>query len=305
MKKLIRWLLVAAAMGTAGLTAGCGTFSESERGVPTEYQGQVSSSGKTMSDQFRSFASKVNPNLVLVVAGCPDQTGRYLDTPSGMPGYSRAVTQGGAKIMDSWVKKAGFRMVNRDPYDFGMDRQELGMQPATVIDPTNPASASAHKILGADYEISCAITSYDSDVTSGGGGGAIDAMGVSYSRSAAEVGVVVELTNIHTTELIDSVNLITKVEGQSVDLHFTRFLGDLADKAVTVVGSGSTATVASQQSNLHLISGEIGGAYQLPINYAVTDSLGAGLALLFERHGNLLYQKDAGVKFDFNGAAGK
>lgn len=318
MKKSIRWLLIAAAMGAASLAAGCGSISDVERGTPTQYAGQVTQSGMTMGDQLRKYAPEVNQDIAFVMGSCGDLTGGYRDTSSGMPGYSRAVTQGGADIMGTFVKMAGFHLVDRSPYNFGMMGQEhnLGMRPVTPVDPKNPDAPrqytgyiSTHILpagmLGSNYMITCDITSYDPDVTSGGGGGSWDAAGVSFSRSAAEVGIVVKLESMATTEVIDSVYLTDLVEGQTIDLHVTRFLGDAANTALTVLGSGSTSTVLSQKSNLHLASGEVGAAFQLPIHVAVDDSFMTGLTLLLQRNKSILYKPNAKVNFDYSAPAGK
>ena len=265
---------------------------------PTEYTGARTSAGMSMSEELRAAASKVNPGIVFAIGGCVDKTGKYLDADQLR--YSRAVTQACADILANYVKMAGFHVAERDPFNLGLIAQEYKMShefnaassqggaPKNIglIQKGGPNGG----IVGANYLITGAISTYATSSSTGGGGANVDAMGFSTKYSVADVGMVVRIVNISTGLVVSSLALNTRVEGRSYDFYITRFFGSVASAVASVSGASS--------SNVHVASAELGMAYQLPIDYAVNDVIVASLARQFEANQNLFYTKPVQFKYD-------
>jgi curli biogenesis system outer membrane secretion channel CsgG len=265
----------------------------------------VTASGKSLDQQMGDYAGLVNPDAVVMVGKCDDETGKFLDADQLR--YSRAVTQAGPDIVINYLKKAGIRVAERDPRNLSLIGQEWKMsynwmkdakgapinnglvqynRPGTR-DPKNPDALIG--LVGARYLISCSISMYDSSVRTGGGGAAVDGLGVSSQNSTAIVGVTLRLTDVNTGLVISSLSLTSKVTGESFDFHITRLIGDVVNTAATVVGGTATSTVLAPSSNAHVISGELGGAMQAPNDEAVYDALGTGVARILEANQKLFY----------------
>lgn len=317
--RLKRGLLIMAAVcvGSLALSA-CGSIDKIDTSAPYERQGPQTAApgGEPVLAQLKDKVSLINPFIYVAIGKCDDETGKYLDSGNGMTGYSKAVTQGGAALLGHYAKMAGLRMPERDPYNLGMIAQEHNLAMHLVhSDPKDPKSPMVlsgliqddvlnHGLMGANYMLTCAITSYSPATTSGGGGADVDAMGVSVANSAADVSVVIKIVDMQSGLTVDSVLLDTMVEGSSVDFHFTRFLGDMATTAATVLSSGGTSTILSPNSNAHVVSGEVGGAVQLPIDWALQDVLKVGLAQLLERNKGIFYLPKADIHFNYDAPAG-
>lgn len=270
--------------------------------APVEYQGAPTSSGLSISEELRAAAPHVNQNIIFAVGGCVDKTGKYLDAEQLR--YSRAVTQACTDLLTNYVKMAGFKVVERDPYNLSLIAQEYKMShqfDAASANSTPPKNIGLIQkggpdggILGANYMITGAVSTYSSSSSTGGGGVDVDAIGFSTKYSVADVGMVLRIVDMSNGLVVSSLALNTRVEGKSYNFHITRFFGSVASTLATV----SSGALGSSNSNVHIASAEVGTAYQLPIDYAVNDVIVACLARQFEANQNLFYTKAVQFKYD-------
>jgi curli biogenesis system outer membrane secretion channel CsgG len=314
MKKM-KALTSAAAIAVLGFSLmGCASSDQSfSATAPGERQGPLAASGKSLSMQLREAAASANPNVVFAVGKCDDETGKFLD--GDQLRYSRAVTQACTEIISNYVHMAGFKVAERTPFNMQLMAQEYslshtfapqaaakgGAVPPAVSPPKNIGliqhGGPQGGLIGATYMWTGAIVQYNSNVNTGGGGVAVDAIGASVQRSIAHVGIVLRLVDMSTGLVVSSLNLQTTITGKSVDFHLTRFIGDVATGVATSLTGGVASTVLPA-SNAHILSAELGGAMQAPIDYAVTDVIVASIARQLEANQNLFYTKR--VQFDYN-----
>lgn len=269
--------------------------------VPAEYEGAKTSAGISLSEELRTAASNANKQIVFTVGGCVDKTGKYLD--GDQLRYSRAVTQACTDILANYVIMAGFKVAERDPYNLGIIAQEYKMSHQFNASGTSAAPARNigliqkggpdGGIVGANYMITGAISTYSSSSTSGGGGVDVDAIGFSTKYSTADVGIVLRIVDISNGLVVSSLALNTRVEGRSFNFHITRFFGSVASALETISGGSSS---------VHVASAEIGAAYQLPIDYAVNDVVVASLARQLEANQQIFYTRP--VQFNYDVPAG-
>jgi curli biogenesis system outer membrane secretion channel CsgG len=152
-------------------------------------------------------------------------------------------------------------------------------------------------LVGANYMVTGAIVQYNSNVNTGGGGVAVDAIGASVQRSIAHVGIELRFVDMSTGLVVSSSNLQTTITGKSVDFHLTRLIGEVATTVATSL-TGGIASTALPTSNAHILSAELGGAMQAPIDYAVTDVIVASIARQLEANQSLFYTKS--LRIDYN-----
>ena len=299
------WIKGLVAMLALGfLLAGCGEV-QVRKDPPTEYQGvKAAKTGLSLIEQLRKNASDANPSAVFMVGACTDKTGKFLDADQVR--YSRAVTQACTDMLANYVGMAGFKVVERDPYNMGLIAQEYKLshefmsqqtpgQPPKNIGLIQRGGPNGG-LTGAKYMITGAISMYDSSVSSKGGGADVDSLGFSLKSSTARVGVTLRIVDVSTGVMVSSLSLESVVEGKSQDFHITRFIGDVVSNAATAVGGIATATSSARN---HVVSGEIGGATQLPIDYAVIDALVADLARQLEANQQFFYKK-LPIRFDYS-----
>jgi curli production assembly/transport component CsgG len=289
MKIVNRALCGASLVTLALLASGCASEQKFETSAPTEYQGRIVS-GKSLVEQLKDNSHLANPAAVFMVGSCSDETGKFLDNDQLR--YSRAVTQAGPDIVVNYLKAAGFRVAERDPRNLSLIGQEYKMsydwmksadpKAGLINNGLIQSSRPAGGLVGAKYLVTCAISSYDSSVITGGGGGALDGAGISAQSSTATVGVTMRIVDVSSGLVLSSINLTSTVTGQSFDFHITRFIGDVVNAAATVAGGTATSTVLTPSSNAHVISGELGGAVQAPLGAAVTDAFIVSLMRLLE-----------------------
>jgi curli biogenesis system outer membrane secretion channel CsgG len=318
----IKTLMSVVAVVMLGLFASaCGTTDyDISSTAPAPYQGQATATGGSLIQQLQKAGPKAKPTIVFAVGACDDKTGKFLDNDQLR--YSRAVTQACRDIIANYLKMAGFQVAERDPYNLGLINHEYemshtfgpaqpcppaasGKQPAVPCTAGSPVNIGLIQrnglnggLTGANVLVTGAITAYDSSETTGGGGAAYDGMGISTQKSTAIVGITLRFVDMATGLVISSLDEQTKVTGTSVDLHLTRFLGDVATSLATIAGGGGAATIIAPQSNTHVLSAELGGAMQAPIDYAVTDAIVASITRQLEVNQSLFYTK--AVKFDYN-----
>jgi curli biogenesis system outer membrane secretion channel CsgG len=328
---------VIAVIALGAFTAACGTAdTDITASAPTSYQGPATVTGGSLIKQLKKEAPKANKKIVFAVGACPDKTGKYLDNEQLR--YSRAVTQGCTDIIANILKMAGFNVAERDPYNVGLMKQEYELshtfgpappcapetadkKPAVPCTPPCPQKAGDKKPTvcppgpqvnvgliqnnipdtgwtGANVLVTGAITAYDSSVNTGGGGAAYDGIGGSVDKSTAVASLALRFVDIPTSLVVSSMDEQTTVTGTQVDLHLTRFLGDVASSIATIASGGSgAATILAPQSNTHVLSAELGGAMQAPIDNAVIDSIVTSICRQLEV--NPVFYTGP-VKFDYN-----
>lgn len=274
--------------------------------APTEYEGAKTTAGTSLSEELRAAAPKVNHDIVFAIGGCVDKTGKYQDAEQLR--YSRAVTQACSDILANYVKLAGFKVVERDPYNLGLIAQEYNMSHqfnAASSQSSPPKNIGLIQkggpnggILGANYMITGAVSMYSSSSLTGGGGAAVDAIGFSTKYSVADVGMVLRVVDVSTGLVVSSLALNTRVEGRSYGFHITRFFGSVASAIATVSTNAGATSLLAPSSNVHVASAEFGMAYQLPIDYAVNDVIVASLARQFEANQHIFYTSPVQFQYD-------
>lgn len=292
-----------AALGlSAALALGaCGTTSTVSRTAPTEYAGPATASGPSLIHQMRQAAPNANPAAVFMVGDCSDQTGQHKDAE--MMRYSRAVTQGGPRIVTNYLLNAGFNVAERSQLNMSLLAQEYQLshqfnpngQNIGLIQRNGPQGG----LTGANYMVTCGIVSYATSANTSGGGVDVDSVGISSRSSEAVVGVVVSIVDVSTGLTMSSLHVESKVIGTSANFHVTRIIGDVVSTVATIAGGGATTTVTRPPSNLHIASAELGGAQQMPIDYAVIDALNVALARQLEANQAIFYPRGQ-VRFDYN-----
>lgn len=294
-----------AAFGLAAALAlgACGTTSTVSRSAPTEYVGPTTVSGPPLIQQMRTAAPSTNPGAVFMIGKCGDGTGRHLDAE--MMRYSRAVTQDPASLVANYLINAGFNVVPRDPYDMGLLAQEYSL--SHQFDPNGrnigliQHNAPSGGLTAANYMVTCSIPTYSSSVNTGGGGADVDSLGFSTRTSEAVVGVVVTIYDVSTGLAMSSLHVESTVVGTSMNFHVTRIIGDVVSTVATVAGGGASTTVTRPLSDLNIASAEFGGARQMPIDYAVIDSLVVALARQLEANPAVFYTRAQGpIRFDYD-----
>lgn len=307
MKKTVKTLCGVATIVTLGLMASaCATDDQSfSTTAPASYQGQQTVSGGSLIQQLQKQAPLVNSHIVFMVGDCTDKTGKYLDNDQLR--YSRAVTQACPDLIANYLRGAGFKVAERNPYNMQLIAQEYQLshtfKPAVPNEPLQNIGLIQHEgpsggLTGANYMVTGAISAYDSSTNTGGGGASYDGIGLSTQKSTAIVGITLRIVDVSTGLVVTSLDEQTRVTGQSVDFHLTRFLGDVATNLATIAGGGGVTSILAPQSNNHVVSAELGGAMQAPIDYAVTDAIVASLSRQLEVNQAIFYTKP--VRFDYN-----
>jgi curli biogenesis system outer membrane secretion channel CsgG len=307
-----RALIGVCTLGALGLlVSGCASDTQITTTAPHEYVGPKTTSGKSLLMQMRDDAHYVNSSAVFTVGLCTDKTGKFEDAEQLR--YSRPVTQACEDLIANYLRMAGFNVAERTPYNMGIIAQEYKLShtfavttvqtahgPMTVNKNVGLVQSNVPNggLVGARYLATGAISMYDSSTSTGGGGVDVDSIGVSASTSTARVGITLRIVDMSTGLVVSSLDLDTTVTGKSVDFHITRLIGDVATSLATVAGGTATATVLAPKSNAHIVSAELGGALQAPVDYAVKDVIVASLARQLEVNQNLFYTKP--VHFDYN-----
>ncbi|MFZ2187555.1 MAG: CsgG/HfaB family protein [Candidatus Moraniibacteriota bacterium] len=308
MKNSVWFTRFAIVLALGFLATGCTSLTVVKE-PPTEYVGEKVVSGLSLIEQLKQGASNANPSIVLMVGDCTDKTGKFLDAEQVR--YSRAVTQACADLLINYARLAGFKVAERSPFNLGLIAQEYKLsheflapskqQSSDMVQQTVPKNIGLIQkggpnggLTGANYMLTGAISMYASSVATGGGGADVDAIGFSVKGSTARVGIILRIVDISTGLVMSSLALETAVVGKSAGFHITRFIGDVTSIVATAVGGVATATSAAHN---HVISGEVGGATQLPIDYAVMDVLVASLMRQLEANQQFFYVKP--VTFDY------
>jgi len=304
--KNLSWLKGFVAALTFGLLAtGCASTSSVQKEAPSEYTGtKATKSGLSLISQLKGQAQNAKPSVVLMVGACTDKTGKFLDAEQVR--YSRAVTQACTDLLANYAKLGGFKVAERDPFNLQLIAQEYELSHKFMVQP--PQSSDPAKnigliqqggpnggLMGANYMLTGAVSMYNSSVATSGGGADIDALGFSVKGSTARVGIILRIVDVSTGLVVSSLSLETAVEGKSQDFHITRLIGDVTSLVATAAGGVATATSSAHN---HVISGEIGGSTQIPIDYAVVDVFIASLMRQLEANQQLFYVKP--VTFDYN-----
>jgi curli biogenesis system outer membrane secretion channel CsgG len=297
---------------TFALLGGCAQTMQVSRAAPVEYRGQkTASDGPSIIDQLQAAAPFARQDIVFMVGDCSDKTGKFLDGEQLR--YSRAVTQACGDLAANYLRAAGFKVAERDPFNMNLISNEYRASHEFAVQSPDAAGApSAPKnigliqrggpdggLTGANYLFTGSISMYASSSRTGGGGADIDGIGFSVRSASARVGVTTRFVNVSTGLIESSLSLDTSVTGTTTSFHITRFIGDVMSSVATVGGGTALATALRPESNTHVLSGELGGAMQFPIDYAVTDALVASIARQLEANQALFYTK--AVRFDYSG----
>lgn len=292
------------------LTA-CGTTQTTmSQTAPVPYAGPATESGRPLIEQMQWAASGVRPDVVFMVGACEDKTGKFLDAEQVR--YSRPVTQACPDIIANYLRAAGFQVAERNPYNMGLIAQEYQLSHQFQVPQQGQQAQSAPVnigliqrggpnggLMGANYMVTGAITTYSSSVATGGGGVDLDGIGVSTRSSEAIVGITLRIVEISSGLTVSSLYLQSTVTGTTSSLHVTRFIGNVVSTLATVTGGTAATTILRPTSDVHIASGEFGSSLQLPADYAVTDVIVANLARQIEVNQHLFYQTPP-APFDYN-----
>lgn len=301
--------LRAAAVALAGafVLSGCVTASTVSQSAPAPYQGPATASGPTLTEQLRAKKPDVKPDVVFAIGKCDDETGQLKDAEAQR--YSRAVTQGCRTMLRNIVGGAGFGVAERDPYNMALIEKEYQMSNQFMVVKDENGNEVTKQvgliqrggpkggIEGADYVVTGSITTYSSSVATTGGGIDRDGIGASMRQSESKVGITISIVDVSTSLQVSSLYVTTSVKGSTANFHLTRIIGDLASTLVSVAGGTTSSTVSRPLSDLGIVSAEFGGARQLPVDFAVYDSIMASFARQVEANPLLFYQKP--VLFDY------
>lgn len=308
---LKKWSLRAAALcaGALALSACATSTTTVTPSTPVPYEGPATVSGPTLIQQGQAAAQGVKPSVVFMVGEFKDETGKHLDTETVR--YSRAVTQASAHIAADSLRRMGFQVAERNPFNMGLLAQEYSMshtftpvlnaqgQPVRDEATGQPMMRNIGLIqrggpdgglVAANYMLTGAIVSYSSSTQVEGGGVDYDGIGVSGRDSEATVGVVVRIVEVSSGLTVSSLYLESKVTGSTRSLHITRFIGDVVSTLATVTGGTAATTILRPTSDHHIASAEWGGSSQLPIDHAVIDAIVASITRQVEVNQHLFYE---------------
>lgn len=304
-------LRAATALVASLALAACGTTQTMvSQTAPTPYTGPATESGRPLIEQLQWAASGVRPDVVFMVGACEDKTGQHKDAEALR--YSTAVTQACPDILANYLRMAGFQVAERSPYNMGLIAQEYQLshqfaapQPGqqTQGSPVNigliQRGGPNGGLMGANYMVTGAITTYSSSVGTGGGGVDLDGIGVSGRTSEAIVGITLRIVDVSSGLTVSSLYLQSTITGTTSSFHITRFIGNVVSTLATVTGGTAATTILRPTSDVHIASAEFGSSLQLPADYAVTDVIVANLARQIEVNQHLFYQTPP-APFDYN-----
>jgi len=300
--KVLRTPLRAALVLAAGLAlTACTTTTTVTRSAPTPYNGPVTTSGQSLSDQLQWQAANVNRDIVFVVGDCKDETGQHKDADALR--YSTAVTQACQNLLVHIVRNSGFRVVERNPFNLGIIAQEyaMGHQFGQVVNPLTgqtetrnigliQRNAPEGGLVGANYMVTGSISSYSTSVQTGGGGADVDGIGFSMRNTLASASVTLHLVDVRTSEVVSSMDVQTDIRGTTMSYHFTRVLGAVSSTLASVATTpGGTSTVTRPTSSMDIASVEAGSSNVLPADSAVRDGIVSAFARLVEVNQSTFY----------------
>lgn len=243
-------------------------------------------------DVFMSGASSVNTKYIFSVGSFEDKTGKFADGTQVR--YSRAVTQGGRDLLMHFLLAGGFRVADRDPYNIQLIANEYKMAHTYIQGPNGDIKKQVGLVKrdgpnaglqGVTHLITGAITTYQVDHYSGGGGLEVNAIGTNFQFAQAVVGLNIRILDLATSEVLSSTIELAKVRGWKIGLNAMQL----------ITSSGQVATV----------SAEAGLASQFPADFALSEALITGLGRTLSVKGAGFYTKPVDFtqmfrKFDLN-----
>lgn len=165
---------------------------------------------------------KPKERIVVSVWKIPDETGQYKQSVNATD-LSRAVTQGATHMLIKALRDSGwFTVVEREGWpNLAQEikiREEMRRQGVPNVD----GGLASLKVPR--YMVSGAITEYENQPLSGGGG--VGYWGITFSARAKKAHVATDLriTDIETGMVLDAISVYKRIISEEVDLNVFKFL---------------------------------------------------------------------------------
>ncbi len=166
--------------------------------------------------------------IAVVVYDFADQTGQFRNNGS-YTDYSSAVTKGGLSILVKALVETGnhqwFRVAERGGLkDLLQERQIIKAMRGQYLGPAKEQLPLLPPMLYGGLLIEGGITSYDSNIVTGGAGAMYLGIGGSAQYRRDIVGVYLRAINVQTGEVLVAVNSSKTIYSASLDLNALKYL---------------------------------------------------------------------------------
>jgi curli production assembly/transport component CsgG len=210
---------------------------------------------------------KPKERIVVSVWKIPDETGQYKQSVNATD-LSRAVTQGATHMLIKALRDSGwFTVAEREGWpNLAQEikiREEMKRQGVPNVD-GGLASLRVPK-----YMISGAITEYENQPLSGGGGAGY--WGITFSARAKKAHVATDLriADIETGVVVDAISVYKRIISEEVDLNVFKFLtfNQLLEAEVGYTANEPTQVCvreALEKSIIHMIVRGVRAGYWKP-----------------------------------------
>jgi curli production assembly/transport component CsgG len=196
--------------------AGCAT-------VPSTVDDNVQLTPATEVTRDLAHLPPPKGKVVAAVYGFRDQTGQYKAAPDSS--FSSEVTQGGASFLVKALKDSGwFTPVERENLQNLLTERKIMRALETPEDKNRPAPRIG-ALLPASVIIEGGVVAYDTNVRTGGAGGAYLGIRASQQYRVDQVTVNLRAVDIRSGQILNSVSTTKTVYSFEVSTGVFRFIG--------------------------------------------------------------------------------